>query len=165
MTTMSVVPCAVHKIITTIQPFYFTQKARGALHLEVAVAASSSKSRPDCLHVAARAAETQEGGTGESGAVVSVEGKASNTHILTFIIQVGEGARGLLSFRNNNNKKHHTIKACIFCSWLCPGTSAPSMAQRDCVLDSLGSNLWCVSRALKWCHVSSKRRSRVRDGD
>ena len=140
MTTMSVVPCAVHKIITTIQPFYFTQKARGVRHLEVAVAASSSNSRPDCLHVAARAAETQEGGTGESGAVVSVEGKALNKQILTAIIQAGEGARGgscPLSFRNNSNKKPRKIKACIFSSWLCPGTSAPSMAHRDCVLDSL----------------------------
>ena len=139
MTTMSVVPCAVHKIITTIQPFYFTQKARGVRHLEVAVAASSSKSRPDCLHVAARAAETQEGGTGESGAVVSVEGKALNKQILTSSKQGrGQGgARAPSVFRNNSNKKPRKIKACIFSSWLCPGTSAPSMAHRDCVLDSL----------------------------
>ena len=116
MTTMSVVPCAVHKIITTIQPFYFTQKARGVRHLEVAVAASSSKSRPDCLHAAARAAETQEGGTGESGAVVSVEGKALNTHILTVIIQAGEGARGPPQFSEQQQQKTPQNQACIFCS-------------------------------------------------
>ena len=89
MTTMSVVPYAVHKIITTIQPFYFTQKAR-VRHLGVAApaAASSSKFRPDCLPVAAQAAETQEG-TGESGAAVSVEGKALIMHILNVHERIG----------------------------------------------------------------------------
>ena len=48
---------------------------------------------------------------------------------------------------------------CISCSWLCPGTSAPSVTHltMSFYLCSSGSNTWGESRALKGCRVSSKK--------
>ena len=59
------------------------------------------------------------------------------------------------------------IKICISCFWRCPRTSAPSAAHLmvSLFLCSSGSNARVESRALEGRRVSSKRPSRVHDGD